>query len=121
MTNEEMSNMSWMDASKLGVLRKDWCSAISVKRNKKKYAPPKAVASSEKKFRAIPLEIYSCSLRGDVVAMTTCRSCAGGNKPLEIFECSVHGECTVDKMPDPGRHVKGLCKTCPDRQGKPII
>jgi len=122
MEPSEYINLSWMEARKIGVSRKDWCAAVvgSVRLNK--FVTPKKKAVEKSKFqRVIPLIMYSCSHRGDVKDMTMCASCGGGKRPLEIFECSVHGECTVDKMPEPDRKVKGLCKTCPDRQGKPII
>jgi hypothetical protein len=116
---KDQKSISWMKAKNNGISRKEWCATVVGNRRKNKHRAPKRKEPAKPKV--IPLVVYSCVHRGDVVDVTTCKSCGGGNKPLEIFECSLHGECTVDKMPEPGRTVKGLCKVCKDRQGTPII
>lgn len=122
MDKSKYVKLSWMDAEKAGVSRRDWCHAMAEKRRGKVYQTPKPSKPAQKaRVRTIPLVQWSCSHRGDVVDMTVCGSCGGGKRPLEIFDCAIHGECTVDRMPEPGRTVKGLCKLCKDRVGKPII
>ena len=122
MQKEEYVKLSWMDAEKAGVSRKDWCLAMAQKYQVKQHVPPKPKPKARTFTKEQPLVKWSCKNRGDVCGTTMCASCGGGKKPLDIFECTVHGNCTIDRMPEPdGPKVKGLCKLCKDRVGKPLI
>lgn len=115
----DLSSISWMKAEKLGYKRKEWCLAMSAKRQKRRIVQPPKKKVIEKKPFVMALEKYSCIHRGDVVEMTTCKSCGGGTKPLEIHACELFGDCTVDRLGD--KITGGCCKVCDKRQGKPII
>jgi len=117
----DISLLSWMKAEEKGYTRKQWCLAMSKRRQKPKVSVVPTVKKKEeqKKTFSKPLEIYSCIHRGDVVEMTTCLGCAGGKRPLEIFSCEKHKECTVDRLGD--KPEVAVCKLCVDRVGKPLI